>query len=442
MKKLLPAKILLLILTALSVEVLASPEISHWTTTNGVRVYFVEAPEIPILDLRLVFKAGSAQDGDQYGLASLTADLMDEGAGDLDANAFKEQLADTGASFNAGALRDMAWLSLRTLSDKKYADPAIALFRQAALSPRFEQTAVSRAKAAKISRIRRSAASPGTTANKAVRKAIFGNHPYAHPTEGEESTLEKISRAEVVKFHREFYVAENAVLAIVGAVSRQQAEQLANELTAQLERGKPAGPIPEVSLLKEKSISHLAFDSIQSHIRLGMPGMKRGDKDYVPLFVGNHVLGGGGLVSLLFDEVREKRGLSYGVNSYFAPSEQLGVFVASLQTDCSQAQQALQVLTDTIQNFISEGPPAERLAAAKQNLIGGWPLRVDSNSEIIEYIAMIGFYGLPLDYLKTFPERVAAVSAEEIKDAFARRVDLERAATVVVGKGGQAETGS
>ena len=170
--------------------------------------------------------------------------------------------------------------------------------------------------------------------------------------------------------------------------------------------------------------------------------MKRGDKDYVPLFVGNHVLGGGGLVSLLFDEVREKRGLSYGVNSYFAPSEQLGVFVASLQTDCSQAQQALQVLTDTIQNFISEGPPAERLAAAKQNLIGGWPLRVDSNSEIIEYIAMIGFYGLPLDYLKTFPERVAAVSAEEIKDAFARRVDLERAATVVVGKGGQAETGS
>ena len=442
MKNRLLITLLLLSLGIVSAKVVASPQILHWTTESGVRVYFVEAPEIPILDVRLVFKAGSAQDAEQYGLASLTSDLMDEGAGELDANAFKEQLADTGASFSAGALRDMAWLSLRTLSEQKSAEPAISLFRQAAIAPRFEQAAVERAKAAKISRIRRSAASPGTTANKAVRKAIFGDHPYAHPTEGLESTLAQISRNEVVKFHRKFYVAENAVLAITGAVTRAQAEKLANQITADLLRGEPAGPVPEVALLKEKSTNHLAFDSIQSHVRLGMPGMKRGDKDYVPLFVGNHVLGGGGLVSLLFDEVREKRGLSYGVNSYFAPSEQLGVFVASLQTDGSQAEQALQVLTDTIDTFIKQGPPADRLAAAKQNLIGGWPLRVDSNSEIIEYIAMIGFYGLPLDYLETFPQRVAAVTAEDIKDAFARRVDLERSATVVVGKQTQTKAGS
>ena len=442
MKNRLLITLLLLSLGIVSAKVVASPQILHWTTESGVRVYFVEAPEIPILDVRLVFKAGSAQDAEKYGLASLTSDLMDEGAGELDANAFKEQLADTGASFSAGALRDMAWLSLRTLSEQKSAEPAISLFRQAAIAPRFEQAAVERAKAAKISRIRRSAASPGTTANKAVRKAIFGDHPYAHPTEGLESTLAQISRNEVVKFHRKFYVAENAVLAITGAVTRAQAEKLANQITADLLRGEPAGPVPEVALLKEKSTNHLAFDSIQSHVRLGMPGMKRGDKDYVPLFVGNHVLGGGGLVSLLFDEVREKRGLSYGVNSYFAPSEQLGVFVASLQTDGSQAEQALQVLTDTIDTFIKQGPPADRLAAAKQNLIGGWPLRVDSNSEIIEYIAMIGFYGLPLDYLETFPQRVAAVTAEDIKDAFARRVDLERSATVVVGKQTQTKAGS
>ena len=442
MKNRLLITLLLLSLGIVSAKVVASPQILHWTTESGVRVYFVEAPEIPILDVRLVFKAGSAQDAEQYGLASLTSDLMDEGAGELDANAFKEQLADTGASFSAGALRDMAWLSLRTLSEQKSAEPAISLFRQAAIAPRFEQAAVERAKAAKISRIRRSAASPGTTANKAVRKAIFGDHPYAHPTEGLESTLAQISRNEVVKFHRKFYVAENAVLAITGAVTRAQAEKLANQITADLLRGEPAGPVPEVALLKEKSTNHLAFDSIQSHVRLGMPGMKRGDKDYVPLFVGNHVLGGGGLVSLLFDEVRGKRGVSYGVNSDFAPSEQLGVFVASLQTDGSQAEQALQVLTDTIDTFIKQGPPADRLAAAKQNLIGGWPLRVDSNSEIIEYIAMIGFYGLPLDYLETFPQRVAAVTAEDIKDAFARRVDLERSATVVVGKQTQTKAGS
>ncbi|MGR8947612.1 MAG: M16 family metallopeptidase [Gammaproteobacteria bacterium] len=442
MKKPISVTALLTLLSAISTNLFASPEIQSWTTANGVRVYFVEAPEIPMLDIRLVFKAGSAQDGAKHGIANLTSSLMDEGAGDMDANAFNEQLADTGASFGAGALRDMAWLSLRTLSEKEYSEPAIALFRKVATSPLFAEAAVERAKAQTISRIRRDASSPGSTANKAIRKAIFGEHPYAHPVEGEEATLATITRQDIVEFHRKYYVAENAVLAMVGAMDRPQAEKLGQQIAEILLRGKPAGPIAEVELLDKRTAEHLEFDSIQSHIRLGMPGMKRGDKDYVPLFVGNHVLGGGGLVSLLFDEVREKRGLSYGVNSYFSPSEQLGVFVASLQTDGSQAGQALEVLTDTIQTFIQDGPPPERLEAAKQNLIGGWPLRFDSNSEIIEYIAMIGFYGLPLDYLKTFPEKVAATDAAQIKDAFSRRIDLTRAAIVVVGQTADQKSGT
>ncbi|MEM7467077.1 MAG: pitrilysin family protein [Pseudomonadota bacterium] len=414
--------------------VFASPEIKHWTTSNGLRVYFVAAPEIPIFDIRLVFKAGSAQDGAKHGLANITSSLMDEGAGGLDANAFNEQLADTGASFSAGALRDMAWLSLRTLSDKQYADPAIALFKHVAKAPSFDEAAVERIKAATISRIQRDASSPGNTANKAIRRAVFGDHPYAHPTEGTEQAVPLISRADVQQFHRKYYVVDNAVLAIVGAMTRAEAEQLAESIAAEMPAGDKAPAIPAVQLLTDKRVEKLPFESIQSHVRLGMPGMKRGDKDYVPLFVGNHVLGGGGLVSILFDEVREKRGLSYGVNSYFAPSEQLGVFVASLQTDGSQADEALQVLLQTVQKFIDDGPPAERLEAAKQNLIGGFPLRVDSNREIIEYVAMIGFYGLPLDYLETFPAKVAAVDAAQIKDAFKRRVNLDKSAVVVVGK--------
>ena len=417
-----------------SAKVIASPDIAHWTTSNGLKVYFVEAPEIPIIDVRLVYKAGSAQDGEHPGLAKLTASLMDEGAGDLDANAFNESLADTGAKFSAGALRDMAWLSMRTLSEAKYAQPALQLFRTVATEVTFDEAAVSRVKSAIISKIRRDASSPGQVANKAIRKAVFGNHPYAHPTEGEEATVKQISRQDVVDFYRRYYVLENAVLAMVGALTRDEAVALAEQIAAELPTGEAAPAIPAVRLLESQTNQQIDFDSIQSHIRLGMPGMKRGDEDYVPLFVGNHVLGGGGLVSLLFDEVREKRGLSYGVNSYFAPSEQLGIFVASLQTDGSQATEALEVLVSTMQDFIENGPPAERLEAAKQNLIGGFPLRVDSNSEIIEYIAMIGFYGLPLDYLKTFPERVAAVDASQIKQAFARRINLENAAIVVVGK--------
>ena len=428
------APMLLAFLCACFTTANASPEIQHWTTSNGLKVYFVEAPEIPLIDLRLVYKAGSAQDGEQAGLARLTAGLMDEGAGDMDANTFNEKLADTGAKFSAGALRDMAWISMRTLSAAQYSEPAISLFKTAATQPRFDANAVERVKTAIISKIRRDASSPGSAANKAIRRAVFGEHPYAHPTDGEESTLNQLTDQDVRGFYQRHYVRENALLAIVGAVTRSQAEVLADGIAADLPSGKPASAIPPVAPLSEQKVLKIPFDSLQSHVRIGMPGMKRGDEDYVPLFVGNHVLGGGGLVSLLFDEVREKRGLSYGVNSYFAPSEQLGIFVASLQTDNSQAQQALDVLIDTIEGFIENGPPAERLEAAKQNLIGGFPLRVDSNSEIIEYIAMIGFYGLPLDYLKTFPERVAAVDAAQIKDAFARRVSLDRAAIVVVGK--------
>ncbi len=416
-----------------SLCVSASPKIDNWQTANGVQVYFVEAPEIPMIDVRLVYKAGSAQDGEKHGIASLTASLMDEGAGDMDANAFNDKLADTGASFGAGAQRDMAWISMRTLSEAKYATPALELFRQVAKAPRFAEQAVKRAKTATISRIRREASSPGTIANKAIRRAVFGEHPYAHPTQGDEDTVDAITQADIKNFHGRYYVAENAILAIVGALSKEQALSLADELTADLPSGKPAGPIPAVNLLAKQSEQRIEFDSIQSHVRLGMPGMKRGDQDYVPLFVGNHVLGGGGLVSLLFDEVREKRGLSYGVNSYFAPSEQLGIFVASLQTDGSQVDEALKVLVDTIDTFIKDGPPAERLEAAKQNLIGGFPLRIDSNSETIEYISMIGFYGLPLDYLDTFPKKVAKVDAAQIKEAFARRVNLDRSAVVVVG---------
>lgn len=412
----------------------ASPEISHWKTSNGVGVYFVEAPEIPIIDVRIVYRAGSAQDGEKLGIANLTAALMDEGADDLDANAFNDRLADTGATFSADALRDMAWLSLRTLSDPQYATPALELLRRVVSKPSFADDAVGRAKAANITRIKRDSTSPGTVANNAIRKAIYGSHPYAHPTIGNEQSVSAITREDIVDFHRTHYVDGNAIIAIVGALSAAQAQKIAQNLASAIPKGARVEASPEVKALPSQTEQRLPFDSIQSHIRLGMPGMKRGDKDYVPLFVGNHVLGGGGLVSLLFDEVREKRGLSYGVNSYFAPAEQLGVFVASLQTDSTQVEEALSVLLDTVDTFIKDGPPADRLEAAKQNLIGGFPLRIDSNSKIIEYIAMIGFYGLPLDYLKTFPEKVAAVDAQAIKDAFARRVNLEKSAVVVVGK--------
>ncbi len=189
-------------------------------------------------------------------------------------------------------------------------------------------------------------------------------------------------------------------------------------------------------------LHHVDFPSIQSHVMLGLTGMRRGDPDYFPLLVGNHALGGNGLVSILFEEVRNKRGLSYSVSSAFVAMSEAGPFVASLMTDRKQQEEALDVLRATITRFVQDGPPPAAIEAAKRNLIDGFPLRIASNRQTVEYIALIGFYDLPLDYLDTFASKVAAVTPEAVKDAFARRVSPDRLTTVVVGRGAAEDQGS
>jgi zinc protease len=413
---------------------LATPEIDHWTTESGARAYFVHAPEIPILDIRIVFAAGSARDGGRPGLAHFTNVLLKEGAGELDADAFSERLGLTGASMRTGSLRDMAWVALRTLVDPQYREPATGLLGDVLREPRFEEAAIERQRARLLVSLKQQQQSAGTLASKALFKAVYAEHPYASPVKGTEQAIAAITPADIRAFHQQYYVAENAVLAIVGAVSREQAETIAEQLTRDMRRGEPAPALPPVKALLRPETAHIEFPSIQSHVRVGQPGLKRGDPDYFPLLVGNHVLGGNSLVSILFQEIRDKRGLSYSAHSYFSPMAQLGPFIASLETDGSQSQQAVSVLKQTLADFVRDGPGPEALQAAKQNLIGGFPLRIDSNLKIVEYIAMIGFYALPLDYLMTFPGRVAEVTETDVKEAFRRRLDLNRMVTVTVGQ--------
>jgi zinc protease len=188
-----------------------------------------------------------------------------------------------------------------------------------------------------------------------------------------------------------------------------------------------------VSELADAQLIQQTYPSTQTTILMGQPGISRDDPDYFPLYVGNHILGGSGLVSQLSDELREKRGLTYGVYSYFRPMQQLGPYQFALQTRNEKAQEALQVLRDTLTAFIEKGPTEADLASAKQNITGGFALRVDSNSKIADYLAMIGFYDLPLDYLDSFNDKVNAVTVAQIKDAFERRVNADKMLTVLVG---------
>jgi zinc protease len=247
------------------------------------------------------------------------------------------------------------------------------------------------------------------------------------------SDVEKIQRTELENFYRAHYSAKHAVVALMGDITRAQAEAIAQRLTAGLPTGDADANIPPVLIRIKPSEQRIAHPASQSHIMIGTPGVARNDEDYFPLYVGNYILGGGGFVSRLMNEVREKRGLAYSVYSYFIPMQQPGAFQIGLQTKKEQADESLKLVRQTLRTFVDEGVTEKELKAAKQNIIGGFPLRIDSNKKIIDYLAVIGFYELPLTYLDDFTAKVDMVTTKQINDAFKRRIDPDMLATVIVG---------
>jgi len=426
---------LLLIGLLLGQTVVAGPKIERWTTPNGARVLYVKAPDLPILDVRVVFDAGSARDGALPGLASLTSGLLSDGAGAWDADQIAERMEAVGAEMSVGSARDMAWVTVRTLTEQKPQETALETLSAVLAHPTFESDDLERNRKAMQTALRIGEQNPGTVASKAFYKALYGDHPYGIPSGGTRESLAAITRDDVLKFYRTYFVAQNAVIAIVGDLDRQQAEALARRITADLPPGVAASALPAVESLARGEEISISFPSSQSHILLGQPGMRRGDPDYFVLYVGNHILGGSGLVSQLSEQVREQRGLSYSVYSYFSPMRQDGPFVMGAQTKNAKAGEAVRVMRETLQRFIDQGPTEKELTAAKQNITGGFPLRISSNSKIVEYLGMIGFYGLPLDYLDKFIGRIEAVSSGQIHDAFQRRIHPDRFISVVVGNG-------
>ena len=427
-------RLVLLCLLWTSADALASPDIQHWTLDNGVRVYFVEAHELPMLQISVVFDAGSARDpAGRSGLARMAAAMLKEGAGDRDADAIARSFEDRGAQFSASSERDMAALTLRSLSQAELLKPAVDVLRDILLVPTFPVSSLERERQRALVALRQDSESPAAVAGKAFFQALYGSHPYAHHPAGDEQGLKALTREELVQHHRDYYVGANAVLAMVGDLSPRRAKRLARRLAGQLPRGKPAAALPEVSRPDSAVEQRMAFPSTQTHLRLGQPGMHRKDPDYFPLYVGNHILGGGGLVSRLSEEIREKHGLSYSVYSYFAPMRVEGPFITGLQTRNAERDKALTLVRATLQEFVESGPTEDELVAAKKNLTGGFPLRIDSNQNIAEYLAVIGFYDLPLTYLDDFIPAVQAVTAAQIRDAFRRRIDPDKLVTVVVG---------
>lgn len=430
-KKIVVIHLALLVFT-ISAE--AAVKIQQWQTSAGAEVYFVENHDLPIIDLSVNFSAGSARDtAEKSGLAGITRYLMALGAAGMSDEVIANKMADIGAILGGDFDADRAAFKLRTLSSAREQTQALDIFTKVLQKPDFPEAVLTREKARIISGLQESATRPESISNKAFMSAIYGKHPYSLDESGEVETVAKIKREDLQDFYNKYYSAKGAVIAMIGDLTREQANSIAENISNGLPKSVAVAPIATVDYPTKPIEQRIAHPASQSHILFGYPGMKRGDPDTFPLYVGNYILGGGGFVSRLTEEVREKRGLVYSVYSYFMPMAELGPFQIGLQTKKDQADAALKLVHETLDNFMKNGVTEKELIAAKANIIGGFPMRIDSNSKILDYLSVIGFYKLPLNYLDEYNKKVASVTAAQIKDAFNRRLKPENFVTVVVG---------
>ncbi len=415
--------------------------IQHWTEPSGAKVYLVESPVIPMVDVQIDFDAGSRRDpAGQAGLANAVAAMASKGvkaAGNepaLDENGLGEAWADLGASFEAGAENDALHYSLRSLTDPPLLDRAARLAARQIGEPSWPADVWPRDRARWVASLKEANTRPATVAGYAFASAVYGSHPYGVRTT--EDTLTRINVADMQAFHTQHIGACRAKVSIVGAVSRAQAQTLVATLLSRLPAASGCAPLPpvgEINALTAPAEQNIPFASAQAHVLIGQPGFQRKDPDFVALLVGNHILGGGGFVSRLTNEVREKRGLSYSVYSYFASGLHAGAFTVGLQTRPDQAAQAVKVSRDVIARFVADGPTEAELRAAKDNLIGGFALRIDSNKKLLGNVANIAWNDLPLDYLDKWTDKVEALTVADVRAAMARKLQPERMVTVVVG---------
>ena len=417
--------------------------IQHWVQPNGARVYLVESPAIAMLDVQIDFDAGDRRDPvEKAGLASATASLLTSGLAAkggrpaLDENQLGEAWADLGAQFSSNAGADRMSFSLRTLSEPELLDKAVALAARHIGEPSFPSHVWARDQQKIIASLKESYTRPASVAGRAYSKAVYGNHPYGYETT--ETSVARIATSDMHAFHAAGVVACRARISMVGAVTRAQADAVAAQLLARLPQTPCAGvpvlaAVPEVSALSQAAELLIPFDSAQAQVLMGQPGYKRADPDFFPLLVGNYVLGGGGFVSRLTAEVREKRGLTYGVSSSFSPGLHAGAFTVSLQTRPDQARQALDVAQNVVREFVADGPSEAELKAAKDNLIGGFALLIDSNRKLLGNISNIAWNDLPLSYLDTWTQQIARVSTADVKSAFSRKLQPSSMVTVILG---------
>ncbi|UCR82167.1 insulinase family protein [Pseudomonas chlororaphis subsp. piscium] len=409
-----------------------SLDIKTWSTAEGAKVLFVEAHELPMFDMRLTFAAGSSQDGDAPGLAMLTNAMLNEGVAGKDVGAIAEGFEGLGADFGNGAYKDMAIASLRSLSAPDKRTPALQLFADVVGKPTFPADSLARIKNQVLAGFEYQKQNPGKLASLELMNRLYGSHPYAHSSDGTAQSVPPISLAQLRAFHAKAYAAGNVVIALVGDLSRSDAEAIAAQISAALPKGPALAKIPQPSE-PQASIGHIEYPSSQTSLLLAQLGIDRDDPDYAALSLGNQILGGGGFGTRLMSEVREKRGLTYGVYSGFSPMQARGPFMINLQTRAEMSKGTLKLVQDVLADYLKTGPTQKELDDAKRELAGSFPLSTASNADIVGQLGAIGFYNLPLSYLEDFMQQSQSLTVEQVRDVLNKHLSADKTVIVTAG---------
>ena len=406
--------------------------VQTWNTAEGAKVLFVEARELPMFDLRLIFAAGSSQDGNTPGVAMLTNAMLNEGVAGKDVGAIAQGFEGLGADFGNGAYKDMAVASLRSLSAADKRDPALQLFADVVGKPTFPADSLARIKNQLLAGFEYQKQSPGKLAGLELMTRLYGDHPYGHSSDGNAKSIPLVTLAQLQAFHQKAYAAGNVVIALVGDLSRSEAEAIATQISGALPKGPALAKIP-TAVEPKASIGHIEFPSKQTNLMLAQLGINRDDPDYAALSMGNQILGGGGFGTRLMSEVREKRGLAYGVYSGFTPMQARGPFMINLQTRAEMSEGTLKLVQDVLADYLKTGPTQKELDDAKRELAGSFPLSTASNADIVGQLGAMGFYNLPLSYLDDFMRQSQALTVEQVKTALNKHLSTDKMVIVSAG---------
>ena len=408
---------------------------------KGSKGYLVQTKALPMVDIEVSIDAGDRFDpSGKSGLADMAAGLMNYGVrgdqGILSEAQIADEIADLGANIGLSVGGERAIMRIRSLSRKDLQDRAVKLAAAMLSSPTYETKIVEREKQRTITNLLEAETKPEFALERRFAKSIYGDYPLGNnPTV---KSIAAVGAKDLTQFHQQYYRSDRMIVSIVGDVDRAQANEIVQTLLQKIpQSGNPIAKLPElqrspVEPLAQREIQ-IPFDSQQAHIAMGMTAVARSNPDYFPLLVGNYILGGGGFVSRLMSEVREKRGLAYSVSSYFAPGKDTGIFKAGLQTKNDQAAMALEVMSSTIAKFIADGPSPAELLAAKSNLVNGYPLRIDNNRKLLDNVSSIAWNDLPLDTMEVWTQQVEAVTLEQVRAAFQKYLAMDRMKIVVLG---------